>query len=272
MSRVIQSVGRTRAGVFGVLVAAIALSACIQETPSEPRSPLLPPTPPGNPNILSTSWNMDVFRGLRKVVVHPPSRNQKLDEKDLQVLADYFSVAPGSPDLSILAGDAVEIVTNNATFTSSAVGAFAPGLVRTTFNVAIRNKLTAVSLITPTFPAPPTGTSGVILFPFEIVVTTTPGGATAQGDGTDVLVELPNRGVVAPSVDWDVSPFNFFNDAGCGPSSTACYRSETFLSTGGTPVIVGGSTSQSRNIGFDHDPTVSQFRVRMIVAGDLQGL
>jgi hypothetical protein len=211
---------------------------------------------------------MDVFRGLRKVVIQPPSRNQKLDEKDLQILADYFGVEPGSPDLSILAGDAVEILPDNTTFTSSAVGAFAPGQVRTTFGVRIRNKLSAVNIITPTFPSPPPGTTGVILFPFEVVVTQTPGGATTIGDGTDVLVELPNRGVVAPSVDWDVAPFNFFNDAGCGPSSNDCYRSETFNAASGE--IVGGATSEIRVVGFDHDPTVSQFRVRMIVSGDLE--
>jgi PKD repeat protein len=246
-----------------------ALSGCIQEQPSEPISPLIPPEPPDNPQILSASWTADVFRSHRKVIITPPKRG--LDKKDLQILGDYFGVEPGSPDLSILAGDVVEILPDNTTFTSSAVGAFIPGQVRTTFNVAIKNRLTAVNIITPTFPAPPPGTSGVILFPFEIVVTQTPGGATVDPDHTTVLVELPNRGLVAPSVDWDVSPFNFFNDAGCGATSNDCYRSETFLgSNGTTPVIQGGATSQSRNIGFDHDPTVSQFRVRMILAGDLE--
>jgi hypothetical protein len=68
-----------------------------------------------------------------------------------------------------------------------------------------------------------------------------------------------------------VSPFNFFNDTGCGPTSNDCYRSETFLAANGsTPILQGGATTESRNIGFDHDPTVSQFRVRMILAGDLE--
>jgi hypothetical protein len=144
------------------------------------------------------------------------------------LLAEYFGIPPGSPDLSILGGDAVEIVPDVATLQSSAVGAFLPGLVRTTFKVAIRNKLASVDIFTPTFPAPPPGTAGVVLFPFEIVVTQTPGGVSVIG-GTTVLVELPNRGQVAPSVDWDVSPHNFFNDAGCGGPSSDCYRSETFL-------------------------------------------
>ena len=267
MNSVGQTVSRARKGVFAFL-AAMTLSACIEEQPTAPRSPLLPPEPPDNPQILSASWRMDVNRVKRTIKITPPA-GQQIDKLQKQIIADYFGVAPGSPDLSILAGDVIEIVTPG-TLTSSAVGAFIPGQVRTTFNVAIRNKLSAVNIITPTFPAPPAGTSGVILFPFQITVTETPGQTTTGGDGTEVLVELPNRGLVAPSVDWDVAPFNFFNDTGCGPGSTDCYRSETFLSLTGTPVVQGGATSQSRVIGFDHDPTVSQFRVRMILAGDLQ--
>jgi PKD repeat protein len=245
----------------------MALSACIQEEPAGPGTPLIPPQPPNNPEILSASWRMDVDRPRRQVVIKAPTRG--LDRPSLQILADYFGVEAGSPDLSILAGDVVEIMFTPGTFASSAVGAFAPGQVRTTFEVAVRNRLTAVNITTPTFPAPPAGTTGVILFPFEVVVTETPGGVTVGGDGTDVLVELPNRGLAAPSTNFDNAPFNFFNDVGCGPTSTDCYRSETFLSTTGTPTILGGATSQSREIGFDHDPTVSQFRARLILAGDL---
>jgi hypothetical protein len=268
MRRVGQSVNRARTGVLAAFLAALALGACIEEQPTEPRSPLIPPEPPDNPQILSAAWTMDVFRNTRTVRITAPKKGIR-SKADLQLLADYFGVEPGSPDLSILADDAVEIIPDNTTVQFSTVGQFIPGQVRTTFDVSIRNKLSSVNIITPTFPAPPPGTSGVILFPFEIVVTQTPGQVTGNG-GTTVLVELPNRGLVAPSVDWDVAPFNFFNDTGCGPTSNDCYRSETFSSTTGTPMIAGGATSQKRNIGFDHDPTVSQFRARLIVAGDLE--
>jgi hypothetical protein len=97
------------------------------------------------------------------------------------------------------------------------------------------------------------------------VVTTTSGGVTGGlGDGTGVIVELPSEGEVAPSVDFDNAPSDFFNDDGCGPTDNDCYRSEEFASP-----IAGGSTSEYQTIGFDAEATVSQFRWRGIVAADL---
>lgn len=262
MKRIVSSISRKRA-VLGAFVTALTLSACMDQQPTEPGSPLIPPTPPNNPQILSAAWKMDVFRTTRSVTITPPTKG--LEQTDLQILADYFGIEPGSPDLSILAGDVITIEIQPGSFASSAVGAFVPGQVRTTFGVAVHNKLSGVNIITPTFPAPPAGEDGVILFPFQITVTETPGGATVGGDGTDVLVELPNLGLVAPSVDWNVAPHNFFNDDGCPAGANDCYRSETFQ-----PLIQGLATSAFSTIGFDHDPTVNQFRVRMIVAGDLE--
>ena len=85
-----------------------------------------------------------------------------------------------------------------------------------------------------------------------------------QGDGTGVVVELPNQGNVAPSVDFDGAPHNFFNDQACAATDNDCYRYEEFASP-----LVGGSTSAFQTIGFDAEATVSQFRARMIVAADL---
>lgn len=221
MIRVAQSVGRT--GTVGAFAAALALSACVEE-PTEPSSPLIPPAPPSNPEVLSTAWTMDIFRNEGKILITPPTRGESLNEADLQILADYFGVEPGSPDLSILAGDVIEIIPDPASLQVSDVGEFVPGMVRTTFDVAVRNKLSGVNIITPTFPAPPAGTDGVVLFPFEIVVTETPGGVATDpdGDGTVVVVEQGNFGEVAPSVDWDVEPFNFFNDEACDETSNDC--------------------------------------------------
>jgi hypothetical protein len=254
---------------LGALLAAAVFTGCIREQPADPFSPLIPPEPPDNPQILSAAWTADVFRNQRKVIIKAPKKG--LEKRDLQVLGEYFGVAPGSPDLSILAGDVVDILPQG-TLSTSALGAFIPGQVRTTFALQVRNKLTAVNITTPTFPEPPAGTQGVILFPFEIVVTQTPGSVSIDPANPNyVLVELPNQGLVAPSVDWDINPFNFFNDTGCGAGSNDCYRSEAFFdAAGSSPVLQGGATSQSRTVGFDHDPTVSQFRVRMILAGDLQ--
>ncbi|MGH7575336.1 MAG: PKD domain-containing protein [Longimicrobiales bacterium] len=266
MIRVAQSVGRT--GMVGAFVGALALSACVEDA-TEPSSPLIPPEPPANPQLLSTAWTMDVFRNEGRILITPPTSGESLNEADLQILADYFGIEPDGPDLSILAGDVIEIVPDPASLDISDVGEFVPGLVRTTFDVAVRNRLSGVNIITPTFPAPPEGTDGVVLFPFEIVVTETPGGVSVdpESDGTVVVIERENLGQVAPSVDWDVEPFNFFNDAACDETSNDCYRSETFNAGTGIPA---SQTSEGRTIGFDHDPTVSQFRVRMILAGDLE--
>jgi hypothetical protein len=254
---------RARFGPAVAFAAVLAFGACTEE-PAAPVSPLIPPEPPDNPQILSAAWTMDVNRLTGKVRITPPKKG--LNASDLQVLADYFGVEPGSPDLSILAGDVIEINTVDGTFSTSAVGAFIPGFARTTFEVTVRNKLTGANIVTPTFPAPPPGTEGILLFPFEIVVTETPGGATGGlEDGTVVVVELPNGGAVAPSTNWDVAPHNFFNDSDCPAGATDCYRSEPFAQP-----LLGGATSAGRQIGFDHEPTVVQFRVRMILAGDLQ--
>ena len=46
---------------------------------------------------------------------------------------------------------------------------FTQDKVRIQFDVTITNQLTGVQLITPTFPTPPAGVTGVLLFPFENV-------------------------------------------------------------------------------------------------------
>jgi hypothetical protein len=169
---------------------------------------------------------------------------------------------------SLLGGEAVRLIPSN--FQASAVGAFTPGLVRVTFDVVIENKLPGIRFITPTWPTPPA--AGVILFPLEQVVTTTPGGVTG-GDGNDVVVELPSYGQVRPSIDWNGTgaagsgaPFSFFNDADCSAAtSNDCFRWEAY----DLEVLPAPSTSSVRTVGFDIDPTVGQFRARMVVAADL---
>lgn len=169
---------------------------------------------------------------------------------------------------SLLGGEAVRLIASNPQF--SAVGAFQPGKVRATFDIVIENKLPGIKFVTPTWPTAPA--AGVILFPLEQVVTSTPGGVTGT-DGNDVIVELPSFGLVTPSIDWngtnDIgsgSPFNFFNDADCGAISTNdCFRWEAF----DLELLPAPATSIVRTVGFDLDPTVGQFRARMIVAADL---
>lgn len=238
---------------LAVIVLALASQGC-DEKPLV--GPLVAPDPPDNPQIVSASWIADIDLGAGTVRVEAP-----LNGYDPQVLRDFFGVAPASPDLSILAGDVVDIIVDPESLWTSAVGIFEPGLMRVAFDVAIRNKIGVIDLTRPTFPTPPSGTSGAILIPIETVVTTTPGGV--QSDGTTVVVELPNQGRVAPSVDWDGEPHSFFNDVGCPADSNDCFRFEPFGD------VLGGATSEFRTIGFDAEPTVSQFRARILVGADL---
>lgn len=247
-----------QASVFALL--AIGGAACGDTEPAV--GPLLPPEPPDNPEIVSAAWIADVDKVSGTIKITPPQNGYDINQS---ILADFFGLEAGHPDLSILAGDVVDVVADNSTLAFSSVGQFSPGLIRVTFDVAIRNKLSAVDLIQPTFPTPPPGSTGVLLFPFETVVTTTSGQVTGQqGDGTGVIVELPNQGNVAPSVDFDGAPFNFFNDTACGPTDNDCYRYEEYAAP-----LQGGAQTAFRTVGFDAESTVSQFRARMIVAADL---
>lgn len=168
------------------------------------------------------------------------------------------------PAFSLVGGDAVLLTTSN--FSASPVGAFLPGKVRVTFDIAVTNRLNLVELVGPTdFPAPPPGTTGPLLFPYDIAVATTSGGVSGNG-GNDIIVILPSAGLVAPSTDWDGAPYNFFNDTSCGGGND-CYRWEEFVGP-----VAAGTTSASRRVGFDIDATVGQFTARIILAADVQNV
>ena len=254
--------GRSRLLTTSFLAATAVLAACGDGT-KEPAGPQLPG--PGGPAsaLKPVAFIADVNLRTGVVRITPPS-SATIDGADLGLAAD----ALGLPDLSLLGGEAVRLIPSN--FLASAVGAHIPGKIRVTFDVIIENKLPGINFITPTWPTPPA--PGVILVPLEQIVTTTPGGATG-GDGNEIIVELPSYGQVVPSIDWNGtgvsgsgSPFSFFNDADCGlATSNDCFRWEAY----GSPVFAAPATSEARSIGFDIDPTVGQFRARMILAADL---
>ncbi|MFN0098751.1 MAG: hypothetical protein ACKVS7_08765 [Gemmatimonadaceae bacterium] len=239
-------------------LAALVTAACSGE--KAPVNPTLPGTGPAA-TFRPLAFTADV--NLRTGVVNITAPNASTANAPTLSLGGVEA-----PALSLLGGEAVRLIPSN--YQASAVGAFAPGLIRVTFDVVIENKLPGIRFITPTWPVSPA--AGVILFPLENVVTTTPGGVTG-GDGNDIIVEQPSYGRIVPSIDWNGTgaagsgaPYSFFNDADCSlATSNDCFRWEAY----DLEVLPAPATSSVRTIGFDIDPTVGQFRARMVVAADL---
>lgn len=233
-------------------LAAVFTAACAGE---KPVAPVLPENPVVT-QFKPLSFVADVDTRLRTVKITAPSAGTANSAPTLSL--DGIE----GPVLSLLGGEAVRIVPIAGTYNASLSGAFEPNRVRVTFDVLIENKLPGISFITPTWPVAPA--AGVVLFPLDYVVTTTSGGVTG-GDGNQVIVELPSRGQVTPSIQWDGTPYSFFNDADCTLAvSNDCFRWQAFDAT-----ILPLATSRVETIGFDMDATVGQFRVRMIAAADL---
>lgn len=258
---------------FGAIGAAMIVgSACSSDTTGA--GPVIPGTPAPNPTITRAAFLADVNVRTGEVKLRPPQLTGT--QNGLSAAAREGSALDASlsgVDLSLVGGDVVQLTSSN--FAASAVGAFAPGKIRVTFDVSVTNKLSGVQLVGPTvFPAPPAGTSGPILFPFDISVAVTSGGTATGGQGNDIIITLPSYGLVAPSINWDGAPHNFFNDADCSTPNNGgggtnngsdCFRWEEFLGP-----IFPGSTTAASQVGFDIDPTVGQFTARLLVAADLQ--
>lgn len=250
--------------------AALAVAGCDQgRSPTEARSEIPSPPPAGpthpggsNPAIGSVAFIVDVNTLTGAIRVTSPGGAGPANGSN----AALQPAGEKGGSRSLLAGDAIGLVASN--LTTSPVGDPAAGRRRVDFDVAIRNRLGGVRLVTPTFPAPPAGVQGLILFPFSSVATVDSGGVSTTGDGTTVVVELPgDSGLVAPSQEWDGAAFNFFNDEGCPASGNDCYRYEAYPQ----PLEPQQSTAPQR-VGFVVDPTVRTFRARLIVAADLQNV
>ena len=259
--------GRTLTGRIVATLAALTFAAC--GTTEKATGPNLPPPPPDNPQLTKASFIFHVNSRTGTIKIEAPSGMVNPGPSSAIDPGTGRGKGPGGPQMSLIAGDAISLTASN--FFASTVGQFTAGKIRVRFDLSITNNLSQVELLTPTFPAPPPGVTGVLIFPFATHVTTTTGGVSVGGSGDSVIVELPNTGQVAPSTDWDGdgspgagSPFNFFNDAGCPAGSNDCYRYEAFAAP-----IASGATTLSRTIGFDIDPTVSNFSAKIIVAANL---
>ena len=169
--------------------------------------------------------------------------------------------------MSLLGSDVVRLVPSNIRI--SALGAFTPNKLRITFDVTLENKLPSLALIAPTWPTPPA--PSVVMFPLDYSVTSAPGGV-AGGDGNSIGVGLPGGGKVTPSENWDGvgstgsgAPYSFFNNSDCASVVTnKCFRWVSFGAR-----LEPTQHGPTRTVGFDIDPSVAQFRARMIVAADL---
>ena len=89
-------------------------------------------------------------------------------------------------------------------------------------------------------------------------------GSVEKGTANNETVITPSLGLVVPSTDWDGDPHNFFNDTGCPVTATDCFRYESF------GVVGPLGSSMAQRIGFDVDPTIAIFRVRVLLVADLE--
>jgi hypothetical protein len=154
---------------------------------------------------------------------------------------------------SLLGVGVVSLQASN--YSASAIGAVTPGKILIRFDLTVHN-LVNVALSTSTFPVPPAGATGVQAFPLEI--------AAAQEPGGTLLPSPPETGPVQPSLDWSGAPHNFLDTTPCGPSTNNCFRYEPFAT------IAPLGVSSPSTVGFLVAPTVTEFRVTMLLAADLQ--
>lgn len=192
----------------------------------------------------------------------PPSDHSDLLSRAMVVSVDLVNhristtmpeAAPaGGGSLSYALAGANELGVTVTNLVRSQPGQYQPGKVRVTFDVALTNKMNAASFVTPTFPKPPAGQTGLLLFPFQIS-------------------ETPHVGLPKPSIDWDGdgsagsgAPWNFFNDPVCSKGND-CYRWEAFPAP-----LAPQQTTSPRSVGFDLDPRITAFTVYMVLAADLK--
>ncbi len=240
----------------GVMVT-FALAGCSSANVVAPE-PLMPGNTAGGSQFRNAAFVLDVSTMRRTVKISPPTASLpgRTSAASLPVQAT------ASAHLSLLGGDVIDVSVSN--YVAGAIGVVVPGKILVTFELTLHNRLNGIRLVTPTFPTPPTGVSGVQAFPFEVSVVTSAGGVGAVGN--EILVTSPRFGLVIASNHWDGAPHSFFNDTDCTGSSNDCFRYEPFGSIG--PL----GASQARQVGFLVDPTVGDLRVRLIVAANVQAV
>jgi hypothetical protein len=270
------------------LAVALAGFAACGEQSGDPAGPIIPADPALNPQILSAAWTLDIVGG--RIYVTPPAG--QLDGLSQSIIADYFGLRPGHPDLSIIGDDVIELDPTGLDFgVPRALPGVGSGFVRdVSWNLAVRNTISGIELIAPTFPGAPPAVTSPVVIPFNQIVTVTSGSVGCElGTSTvtsDCFVEAPSEGNVfvsdngyvnsagLPQTDgYQGAPWNFFNDTPCPAAGT--YFGEgnqsdcrPFKAIGQN--IAGGATAAPVKINYTLDQTVNQFRVLILVAADIQ--
>ena len=228
-SRSCRTVRGTVRQIARVLTLALA-AACS----SEPTSPDTRPTEPADLSKNAFLLTIDVATG--RVTVGPPRQ------------ASQSSAGPaGRPSFSLIGSDAIRLHAGNCTFSSIPNNS---KLKSCSMTLSIENQLTSTDLLAPTsFPRPPAGASGILVFPYTVA------GLGVAG------------GTAVPNALWDGAPANFFNDfSGCASGKTSdCYRWESYASP-----LKAGQTSSTRTVGFDVDKNANTVAAYIVVAADLR--
>ena len=216
-------------GIACVLTLALA-AACS----SEPTSPDTGTTEP--PDLARNAFLLTIDVATGRVTVGRPQQASQ-------------SSAGGAlrPSLSLLGSDAISLHAGNCTFSSIPNNS---KLKSCSMTLSIENQLASTDLLAPTsFPRPPAGVNGILVFPY-----------TAAGLG------IPG-GSAVPNALWDGAPANFFNDfSGCASGKTSdCYRWESYASP-----LKAGQTSATKTVGFDVDKNANTVAAYIVVAADLR--
>ena len=218
------------------------LGACGPERTVEP-TPLVETAP--TPDLRTQAFKLTIDTRSGRVDVTPPAAGTTtLDASRLSLIDGPSLSRVGGPRRSLLGGDAIAL-----SFTPCVFSAIPDrSKKRCTMTLAIANHLDATDLVTPTtFPRPPQGTNGILVFPFT-------------------AASVPGGEEVVPSPDWDLGPANFFNDNTCsGSGKTDCFRYEVFPSP-----LYAGEVTQARPVGFDIPATAEVVTVYLVAAADLR--
>ena len=208
------------------------------------------------PAMRGAGYLLEVDMRRRAVRVADPSESQRPQQGI-------------GPSFSILDGEAIGLTVDN--YAVSEVGQYSPGKVRVRFDIAVANQLPGLALVPPALGADGAPRSSLMLFPLLQNAKLT-SGATAINEDGSILVNRRSETVVEPSADWDGDGsqlqwrgYDFSGDSSCAAGSPGCTPWEAL------PPLLPGERSPVRMVGFDLDPTVSEFRAWLLLAADLRG-